>query len=1507
MADIDQFVESPSYVLLNKCTKEQLLKIAEYYEVKLSDKRIKESSIKTELRNKLVDKKVLTAEMSESDQHVKSLTTQSALTFDQQKELLLLQMEHEKIKQKSERDKIELDKARMDLQYLKLKLIEEGKVGDVGSIVGQSEKFPLNQSLKLVPKFNEVDPDVFFTMFERVAVLQGWSKTDCVLLLQSVLVGKAQLAFAALSTDDCRDYETVKFAVLKAYECVPETYRQRFRSCKKEQGQTHLEFVQDLRRHVTRWCASLKAKTFEELLELIIVEQFKLSVSDPIAMYISEHKIESPEAAALLADDFVLTHKNTAADWRTREVAANRVTYAGSQGGYFSSGKFDSSKICNYCRGKGHWKGDCPILKEKNKQIDVNKFKPAAVANSVHSSGAESEDKLFNDYLSTYAPFITEGRVSLSDGVEVPVRILRDTGAMDSFILESILPFSVQSETGNSVLVRGMGLNTLTVPLHKVKLHSDLVTGEVVVGLRPALPIEGVHLILGNKLAGDKVWPNASPSPMVSSSGELSEYEMVVDPVGVVTRAMAKSMEHLKPQERSELKAQHIFLPVPDLSSLPFPLSADDLSKEQRLDSTLDELFTSALQDGDVSDKTRGYFVQDGLLLRKWSPHGENFVGDPIVQVVVPTKFRRGVLEVAHEKSGHSGVRKTYDRVLQYFFWPHLKSNISTYIRSCHVCQVTSKPNQKLKPVPLHPISADCNPFEHLIVDCVGPMPPSKSGSKYLLTVMCLATRFPSAYPLRTITSRSIVRALSQFMSFFGIPKIIQSDQGTNLTSHLFQQVLKQLKIKHNLASVHHPQSQGALERFHQTLKSLLRAYCVQLDRDWEEGLPWLLLAARGVVHESTGFSPNDLVFGHKVRGLVGVLQSSVKISDSPKNLLSYVYGFRQRLIEARALARVQQKKQQAGMKRLYDRQVECRVFEPGDQVLVSRLLPSSPFEAKFEGPYVVKRKLSDENYEIFTPFRRKLTQLYHVNLLKPYYEKSNGEVNPVCSALLAVSGVGAGFCSGQMENEGKEPDDGILRGRLNNSESLERLNDDLVHLSPSQVAELSALLRSFPGLFGDTPSRTDWVEHDIDVGNASPVRQRYYRVSPEKRDLMEAEIRYMQENDIAVSSCSNWASPCLLVGKPDGSVRFCTDFRKVNAVTKPDCFPLPRVDDCVDQVGSARYVTKLDLLRGYWQVPLTRRAQEISSFITPSGLYSYKVMSFGLRNAPATFQRLMNRVVSGLEGCAVYLDDLVVFSDSWDLHLQRLHAVLMRLSEASLTVNLAKCDFARATVTYLGKVVGSGEVRPLNAKVQAIQEYSAPTTKRELMRFLGLVGYYRSFCCNFSSVVAPLTDLLKTKTKFIWSSNCALAFENVKSLLCSSSVLAAPCFERSFSLQVDASQVGAGAVLQQSDEQGVVRPVSFFSRKFNSYQLNYSVVEKEALALIWALQHFDIYVGSSQPVVIYTDHNPLTFLNSLHCPNQRLIRWSLFLQAYCLDIKHIRGSENVVADALSRSPMNDA
>lgn len=685
----------------------------------------------------------------------------------------------------------------------------------------------------------------------------------------------------------------------------------------------------------------------------------------------------------------------------------------------------------------------------------------------------------------------------------------------------------------------------------------------------------------------------------------------------------------------------------------------------------------------------------------------------------------------------------------------------------------------------------------------------------------------------------------------------------------------------------------------------MLRAYCVEMKGDWEEGLPWLLLAAREVVQESTGFSPNDLVFGHKVRGPLALLWDDWKEVE-PQNLLDYVNGFRYRLYRAQEVASGKLSSAQGKMKKLYDRKVEDRVFLPGDQVLALLPIVTSPFQAKFSGPYSVLKKVSDQNYVIATPNRRSSTQLCHVNLLKPYHARAGvlaaqeqvSEVHPACLSVpappVAVAEQGGDDVLG--------PDEAILYGRLKNSESLRNLDGLLSHLDVSKRQQLVTLINRFPCLFGDTPTRTHMVEHDIDIGDSKPIKQRFYRVHPEKCNFLDAEVNYMLENNIAEPSGSSWASPCLLVPKSDNTPRFCTDFRKVNSVTKPDCFPLPRMEDCVDQVGSAKFVSKFDLLKGYWQVPLSKRAQEIAAFVTPTGLYSYQVMPFGLRNAPATFQRLMNRVVGDLEGCSVYLDDVVIYSDEWDVHLDRIEKLFTRLADACLTINLAKCEFAKATVTYLGRVVGQGKVCPLRAKVQAIDDYAPPETKKDLMRFLGLVGFYRCFCRNFSTVVAPLTNMLKGKVKFVWSSECQTAFENVKALICNAPVLAAPRWDRTFKIEVDASYVGAGAVLLQCDDLGVDTPVCFFSRKFNRHQLNYSVIEKETLALILALQHFSVYV-SSGTVVVLTDHNPLTFLNSLQCPNQRLIRWALLLQSYSLDIRHIKGRDNVVADALSRAP----
>ena len=192
----------------------------------------------------------------------------------------------------------------------------------------------------------------------------------------------------------------------------------------------------------------------------------------------------------------------------------------------------------------------------------------------------------------------------------------------------------------------------------------------------------------------------------------------------------------------------------------------------------------------------------------------------------------------------------------------------------------------------------------------------------------------------------------------------------------------------------------------------------------------------------------------------------------------------------------------------------------------------------------------------------------------------------------------------------------------------------------------------------------------------------------------------------------------------PDGSYRMCTDHRKVNSVSKSDTFPISRMIDCIDKVGNARYITKFDLLRGFWQVPLTERAKEISAFVTPDGLYQYKVMPFGMKNSPATFQHLINKVIAGLDGCKAYINDVIIYSDTWEAHLQIIRKFFERLTEAKLTINLSKSEFAQAQVTYLGYVVGQGKVKPVNAKIAAISEFLQPENKKKLMRFLSMAGY---------------------------------------------------------------------------------------------------------------------------------------------------------------------------------------
>ncbi|XP_027128228.1 uncharacterized protein LOC109142602 [Larimichthys crocea] len=1360
--------------------------------------------------------------------------------------------------------------------------------------------FDAAKNIRLVPPFVEKDVEKYFPHFERVATLSKWPEHAWTLLLQSVLVGKAQEAYSALSIEQSTNYETVKEAILRAYELVPEAYRQRFRSLNKLDGQTYLDFAKEKETLFNRWCKSQKAETKEDLKQLILLEEFKNCLPNSICTYINEQQVSTLDRAAVLADEFSLTHKTVFDKQGEQKGRAlfNRPSFSKPASSYASFTSKPtvggtSVKACFYCKKPGHLIADCPVLSKKPTQ---------------------------KKELAGSSAFLMDGFVSLESDPSnrQPVKIWRDSGAFQSLILKDVLQFTEESALGSSVLVEGFGGGYLSCPLHNIDLQTALVSGKVVVAICPYLPIDGVSFILGNDLAGGRVLtaPEVVSFPVaIKSPDELEEKFPDTFPVCVTTRAMFR--KDLGKESDPEISLSDTFLvklETPGFGKV-FP-SREELKLEQEKDATLSYCFGEAISEDELKAVSCGYFVNDGVLMRKWTSPKMSCQDDwsSVFQIVVPSAYRPDILHLAHDHclAGHMGVRKTLDRVMRHFFWPGVKNDVAQHCKTCHVCQIVGKPNQKIPPAPLHPIPAIGEPFEHILIDCVGPLPRTKSGNQYLLTIMCMATRYPEAIPLRRITASAVSKALIKFFTVFGLPRVVQTDQGSNFMSSVFSQVLKQLSIQHRTSSAYHPESQGALERFHQTLKTMLRAYCKEFEKDWDDGTPLLLFAAREVTQESLGFSPAELVFGHTVRGPLKMLKEKwLENQSAPTNLLDFVCDFRSKLTSACDLAKRNLKQAQVKMKGWYDRKARHRVFSPGDRVLVLLPLTGSALQAQYSGPYVIDRQVGKCDYLVKTPDRKRKTRLCHVNLLKPYC----GRNQPIVADVKTVAVVNTLTHVGEDTNvvivpEGSDVVSDDLKftglefsqGRLPNSKVLNNLDFHLSYLDSPKRSDITELIYKHLALFSDVPTRTNVLQHDIDVGDAAPIKQHPYRVNPVKQQILRKEVDYMLQHGIAEPSTSSWSSPCLLVEKSDHTPRFCTDFRKVNSVTKPDCYPLPRLDDCIDRVGSAGFVTKLDLLKGYWQVPLTERACEISAFVTPDDFCQYTVMAFGMRNAPATFQRLVNKVLKGVAGCEAYLDDVVIFSSSWFQHVAQLEEVFHRFAVANLTLNLAKCEFGQATITYLGKIVGCGMVCPVEAKVEAIVNFGVPGSRRDLKRFLGMAGYYRSFCRNFATVAAPLTNLLSPKVPFVWTDVCQFAFESLKALLANSPVLVAPDFSRPFKLAVDASDVGVGAVLLQEDSLGVEHPVCYFSRKFNLHQKHYSTVEKEALALILALDHFGVYVSTSQTLVVYTDHNPLVFLNRMKNSNHRLMRWSLVLQEFNLDIQHVRGKDNVLADALSRS-----
>ncbi|XP_073699461.1 uncharacterized protein [Garra rufa] len=855
------------------------------------------------------------------------------------------------------------------------------------------------------------------------------------------------------------------------------------------------------------------------------------------------------------------------------------------------------------------------------------------------------------------------------------------------------------------------------------------------------------------------------------------------------------------------------------------------------------------------------FVVQNGLLYCVAERRGE-------VKrlLVVPKEKTETVLELAHAHpmAGHLGAQNTVQRIRDRFHWPGLEAEVKRFCQACPACQRTSP--RKPPPSPLIPLPIIGVPFERIGMDIVGPLPRSGRGHEHILVIVDYATRYPEAVPLRQANAKSIARELFLLCSRVGLPSEILTDQGTPFMSRLMADLCRLLKVRQIRTSVYHPQTDGLVERFNQTLKQMLRKVAAEDKKDWDLLLPYVLFGVREVPQASTGFTPFELLFGRQPRGLLDVAREAWEQQPAVyRTVVEHVQDMRSKIDRVMPLVREHLVKSQQAQQRLYNRAAQPREFHPGDKVMVLVPNVACKFLAQWQGPYTVEERVGPVNYRVRQPGRRQAVQLYHVNLLKKWV----GDRDQV--AALAV----------------QEP----------------AVVDANPNLSAAQKTELRHLVGQFQDVFSDTPGQTNVLSHDIHTPPGVVVRQRPYRVPEARRQAIEQEVQKMLKLGVIEPSRSPWSSPIVLVPKPDGTLRFCNDYRRLNEVSAFDSYPMPRVDELLERLGRARYITTLDLTKGYWQVPLSSEARPKTAFSTPSGHWQYRTLPFGLHGAPATFQRLMDVVLRPHQTyAAAYLDDVVIHSEAWEDHLERLRRVLSELRRAGLTANPRKCHLAYNEARYLGFTVGRGLIRPQENKVKAVLDTPRPTNKTQVRAFLGLAGYYRCFIPSFSSIAAPLTDLTRKgqPERVHWNDYAERAFTRIKEALTTEPVLRAPDFGCPFLLQTDASDTGLGAVLSQVQE-GEEHPVMYISRKLSQAEKKYAAVEKEALAIKWAVLELKYYL-LGRHFTLFTDHAPLQWMARAKDTNARVTRWFLSLQDFHFDVRHRAGTSNTNADGLSRS-----
>lgn len=1404
-----------------------------------------------------------------------------------------------------------------------------------------------------LPTFRDGDEiDAYLGRFVIFAKNYNWDPSTWGVNLGTLLTGKALTVYNRLSETDSKNFEIVRDALLVAYDLTEEGFRRKFRKAVAEKSETSVQFIARLESYFDRWVGTSGTEpTYDGLKNLILQEQF-LNVCNPeVVQFVRQQPNKTGVEVAKLADlyresqsYYNQSSKNISQSNLSLRKAPNQLTNVSSVRSSGPTSRPNSGPSSNYnrcwrCGLLGHRQTDCRVNFNKGRsqpvksalaEIDNSKDSSQAsvpidssvclVSKSEHCSSGDSCCCVSREGIVTRCGRVMSVSCLSSVHQVVPsmplakgrvgkklVTVLRDSGCSGIVVKTDLVKASeFTGEFRTCVLMDG---TCRRAPVAEIFVETPYYSG-LVTAVCMKSPV--YDLIIGNIVGArepsnpDVVISKPNTPGLDSGSGSAGGGMNPLDTLGHGVE-LAQAV-----QTRAQVKAQDKPVRpmiVPEFKTFSSPVTCDVLREAQVSDPSLKGACND-VESGRVSftgsDNTACYIKQQGVLYREFrSPRVEQ--GREINQLVVPTKFRSEVLSLGHDSimGGHLGSKKTLDKILTQFYWPGIHGDVARYCQSCDVCQRTT-PRGNITKVPLGSMPLIDTPFKRVAVDLIGPIRPiSGRGYQYILTLVDYATRYPEAVPLKRITSEVVAETLVGIYSRVGVPQEILSDMGTQFIAEIMKEVNRLLSVKQLVTSPYHPACNGLCERFNGTLKRMLKRMCSERPNDWDRFIGPLLFAYREAPQASMGFSPFELLYGRTVRGPMAILRelwTKDSVSDEVNTTYQYVVDLRERLEGTCKLAREELSKAQGRYKLYYDKKAKQRVFPIGGQVLL--LLPTSNDKLlmQWQGPYTVKERVGTMDYRIEKNGKLKI---YHANMLKHYESRKLED-----SENSQTSGVMQLVCVGLIDGQDVEPwtDDPNYRDcelvDTAPTQGEETIAD--VHvcegLNSEQMKTVKQLLQQYSKTITDKPGRSKVGCHDIKLTSDQPVKSRPYKLPFAMIDKVGIEIQKMLDMGIIEPSDSPYSSPIVLIQKKDKSLRFCVDYRKLNRITVFDSEPMPNPEELFAQLSRGKYFSKLDLTKGFWQVPLTTEAREKTAFLTSQGLYRFNYMPFGLVNSPASFSRMMRKVLEGMAGKLVNLiDDILIYSVTWEEHIETIQEVLARLEESGLTARPSKCYFGFPELEFLGHQVGGGELSTVLGKVQALVAAPRPVTVTQVRSFLGLAGYYRKFVPNFATIAAPLTDLTKKglPKNVIWGEPQQRAFTSLKSALSVKPILKLPNFDKLFVIRSDASKCGLGTVLlQYYGDQAF--PVAFASKKLLKREVNYSVIEKECMAIIWGIQKFQQYLYGRE-FVIETDAQPLLYLNRAKTDNPRLMRWAMFLQSLRYRIVAIKGTQNIGADYMSR------